>query len=139
MYSEAHTAPGSKRVLWAGRILSALAVLFLVFDAVIKVMVIPPVVDAFARLGVPAHLPVTIGILELTLILVYLTPRTSMLGAILLTGFLGGAMMLHLRVGDPLFSHILFPSYIGVMLWGGLFLREGRLRALIPLRSVGSQ
>jgi hypothetical protein len=120
--------------LWAGRIAAALAVLFLIFDAVIKLMVITPVVDSFARLGVPAHLPVVIGVLELTLLVLYLVPVTSVLGAILLTGFLGGATMLHVRVGDPLLSHILFPSYIGLLLWAGLWFRDRRLRELIPVR-----
>ncbi len=127
-----------RRMLWTGRALSAFAVLFLVFDATIKLLGIPPVVEAFARLGIPAALPVTIGLLELGCVMVYLLPHTAPLGAILLTGFLGGATMLHVRVGDPLATHILFPGYIGILLWGGLFLREPRLRALLPLRAMGS-
>jgi hypothetical protein len=125
--------------LWAGRILSGLAVAFLAFDFTIKLMVIAPVTEAFLRLGIPARLPVTIGALELICVAIYLIPATSVLGAILLTGFLGGAMMTHVRVGDPLVSHILFPGYVGLLLWGGLFLRESRLRSLIPVRTLVSR
>jgi hypothetical protein len=112
-----------------------LAAVFLIFDAVIKFVKPAPVVDAFAHLGWPLSSAVTIGILLLVCTSLYVIPRTSILGAILLTGYLGGAVATHLRVGDPLFSHILFPTYLGVMLWLGLYLREERLRALIPLRS----
>jgi hypothetical protein len=134
MQSTTETAVPTKR-LWVGRVLSALAVLFLIFDGVIKVMVIEPVVEASARLGLPVDVARGIGILELVCVAVYLIPRTSVLGAVLLTGFLGGAIAIHVRIGDPLFSHVLFPAYVGALLWGGLFLRDGRVRALIPLRS----
>jgi hypothetical protein len=125
----------SKKMLWVGRILSGLAVLFLLFDAVIKLMKIRAVAEAFAKLGYPEGVAVPIGILLLTCVVIYTIPRTSILGAILLTGYLGGAVATHVRVGDPLFSHVLFPTYVGLLLWGGLYLREERLRALIPLRS----
>jgi hypothetical protein len=125
----------SKKKLWTGNILSALAVLFLLFDSVIKLMKIAAVVESFAQLGIPDHLIVGIGILLLVCVLLYVIPRTSVLGAILLTGYLGGAIVIHLRVGDPLFSHVLFPVYVGALIWGGLYLREDRLRALVPLRS----
>jgi hypothetical protein len=134
MQSAPQTAVPKKR-LWAGYILSALAVLFLLFDGVIKLMHIAPVVQSFVQLGVPDRLAFGIGLLELVCVLLYVMPRTSVLGAILLTGYLGGAIVLHLRVGDPLFSHVLFPVYVGALIWGGLFLREDRLRALVPLRS----
>lgn len=134
MRSTTETAVPTKR-LWVGRVLSALAVLFLIFDGVIKVMVIEPVVEASARLGLPVDVARGIGILELVCVAVYLIPRTSVLGAVLLTGFLGGAIAIHVRIGDPLFSHVLFPAYVGALLWGGLFLREDRLRALLPVRS----
>ncbi|MFY9549722.1 MAG: DoxX family protein [Thermoanaerobaculia bacterium] len=134
MQSTTETAVPTKR-LWVGRVLSALAVLFLIFDGVIKVMVIEPVVEASARLGLPVDVARGIGILELVCVAVYLIPRTSVLGAVLLTGFLGGAIAIHVRIGDPLFSHVLFPAYVGALLWGGLFLREDRLRALLPVRS----
>lgn len=123
-------APASKAWRWAGSILTALPVLFLLFDSVIKLLKLDPVVESFARLGYPVSVARGIGLLELVLIAVYLTPRTSVLGAILLTGYLGGAVSTHVRVGDPLLSHILFPIYVGVLLWGGLLLRDHRLRAL---------
>ncbi|MGH7564326.1 MAG: DoxX family protein [Gemmatimonadota bacterium] len=133
--------PGSRsaspRQLWAGRIISALAVLFLLWDSVMKLMQPAVVLESMTRLGYPEGLAVGIGVLQLVCLAVYVFPRTSVLGAILLTGYLGGAVATHVRVGDPLFSHVLFPSYIGLLLWGGLFLRENRLRALIPLRSQG--
>ena len=122
-------------MLWAGRIMSALAVLFLLFDSVIKVMKLAPAVEGTTRLGYPESAVLGIGIIELVCLVVYVIPRTSVLGAILLTGYLGGAVATHLRVGDPLFSHVLFPTYLGVLLWGGLYVREPRLRALIPLRN----
>jgi hypothetical protein len=125
----------SRKGVWSGRILSGLVAVFLIFDAVIKFVKPAPVVDAFAHLGWPLSSAVMIGILLLVCTSLYVIPRTSILGAILLTGYLGGAVATHLRVGDPLFSHILFPTYLGVMLWLGLYLREERLRALIPLRS----
>ena len=123
-------SPLSKKPLWAGRIMSAVAALFLLFDATIKLMVIPPVVESFTRLGFPVHLSRGIGTLELVCLIVYVIPRTAIPGAILLTGFLGGAVVTHVRVGDPLLSHALFPVYIGALLWGGLLLR-GRLAALV--------
>ncbi len=118
----------SKTKLWAGRIISALPVLFLLFDSVIKLMEIAPVKESFTQLGYPVSLARGIGILELVCVAVYVIPRTSVLGAILLTGYLGGAVATHVRVGDPLFSHVLFPTYVGVLLWFGLYLREERLR-----------
>ena len=134
MQSALQTAPTSKKGLWTGRVISALAVLFLLFDAVIKLMKAPAVLEAFRRLGYPENLAPGIGILLLACIAVYVIPRTSVLGAILLTGYLGGAVATHVRVRDPFFSHILFPVYMGVLIWGGLFLRDHRLRAHIPLR-----
>jgi hypothetical protein len=135
MQSATQAAPVTNKVRWAGRILSGLAVLFLLFDSVIKLMKIAAVTESFARLGYPDSLALAIGLLELVCIALYVFPRTSVLGAILLTGFLGGAVATHVRVGDPLFSHVLFPTYVGALIWGGLFLREDRLRALIPTRS----
>ena len=124
----------SKKMLWAGRIISSLVVLFLLFDSAIKLMKLPPAVEGTILLGYPENLVFGIGIVELVCILVYVIPRTSVLGAILLTGYLGSAIATNLRVGNPLFTHVLFPIYVGVLVWGGLFLREERLRALIPLR-----
>ena len=137
MPSDTQTAPVSKTALWAGRIMSALVVMFLAFDIVIKFVkpAPPPVVEALAHLGWSLNLVPVLGILLLVSTALYAIPITSVLGAILLTGYLGGAIATHLRVSDPLFSHILFPTYLGVLLWGGLYLREPRLRALIPLRT----
>jgi heme exporter protein D len=123
-----------KKRVWAGYIMSALSVLFLLFDSVIKLMNIAPVVESFTQLGYPVRLAFGIGILELVCLAVYVIPRTSILGAILLTGYLGGAIATHVRIGSPLFTHILFPIYVGVLIWGGLLLRDDRLRALMPLR-----
>jgi hypothetical protein len=123
-------SPLSNTRRWAGRTLSAVAVLFLLFDATIKLMVIPPVVESFTRLGFPVDLSRAIGTLELACLIAYLIPRTAIPGAILLTGFLGGAVVTHVRVGDPLLSHALFPVYVGALVWGGLLLR-GRLAALV--------
>jgi hypothetical protein len=122
------------RLQWAGRIMGGIAVLFLLFDTIIKLMVIPPVVESMGQLGYPVRLAAGIGILELACIIVYLIPRTSTFGAILLTGYLGGAVASHVRVGNPLFSHVLFPIYVALLLWGALYVRSASLRALIPLR-----
>ena len=129
MFTE--TGARSKRLIWTGRIISGAAVLFLLFDGVIKLMVIDPVVESFTRLGYEVSISRGIGLLELVCLSVYLIPRTSILGAILLTGYLGGAVATHVRVGDPLFSNVLFPVYIGALIWGGLYLRDNRMRALL--------
>jgi len=110
-------------------------VLFLLFDAIIKLIKTRPVVEAFTNLGYPPDLAVPIGIVLLVCVALYVIPQTSVLGAIFLTGYLGGAVATHVRVGDPLISHVLFPTYVAAMIWGGLFFREDRLRALLPLRS----
>ena len=137
MPSDTQTAPVSKKSLWAGRIMSGLVIAFLAVDVVIKfVKPAPaPVLETFARLGWSLSLGPVLGMILLVSTALYVIPNTSVLGAILLTGYLGGAVATHFRVGDPLFSHILFPTYLGVLLWGGLYLREPRLRALLPLRS----
>jgi hypothetical protein len=129
------TAPVSSKQLWAGRIMSAVPVLFLLFDSVIKLMKIDAVVKGFGELGYSPDLAVGIGMLLLACVILYVIPPTSILGAILLTGYLGGAVATQVRVGNPLFSHVLFPTYVGALIWGGLYLREGGLRALLPLRS----
>ncbi len=128
------TAPVSKTQLWAGRIISALPVLFLLFDGVIHLTRIAPVVDSFNQLGYPIVLALGLGIIELVCVVLYVVPPTSVLGAILLTGYLGGAVASNLRIGAPLFSNALFPVYVGVLLCAGLYLRSNRLRALLPLR-----
>ncbi len=120
---------------WPGRALTALPVLFLAFDVTIKLMKIQPVVDSFTQLGIPVELARVVGTVELICLVLYCIPRTAVLGAMLLTGYLGGAVLTHLRIGSPLLSHTLFPIYIGIMLWGALWLRDQRVRALIPLRA----
>ncbi len=122
--------PSSSRVL-AGRIVSALPVLFLAFDTVIKLVKIEPVVESFKELGYPVSLARGIGLLELVCLLVYLVPRTAPIGAVLLTGYLGGAVATHVRVESPLLSHALFPLYVGALLWLGLYLRDRRVRAFL--------
>jgi DoxX-like family len=128
-------APVSTLRLWSGRILTALPVLFMIFDSVIKLMNIEPVTDSFAKLGYPTTIAVAIGLLEAVCLALYVVPRTSVLGAILLTGYLGGAIATHVRVASPLLTHVFFPVYVAALLWAGLFLRENRLRALLPLRT----
>jgi DoxX-like family len=134
MESSAQSAPVSNKRLWAGRIMSALPVLFLLFDGVIHIMRIPPVVEAFAKLGYSISLAIPLGIIEIVCIVLYVIPRTSVLGAVLLTGYLGGAVATNLRTGAPFFSNVLFPVYVGVLLWGGLYLRDNALRAVFPVR-----
>jgi hypothetical protein len=128
------TAPTSKAMLWTGRIMSGVVVLFLLFDGTTKLIKIAPVVEAQALLGYPDELSRVIGGIVLVCAILYAFPRTSVLGAILLTGLLGGAIASHLRIGSPIFSHTLFGAYLGLLAWGGLFLQDARLRALIPLR-----
>lgn len=132
MQSDTHAAPASKKRLWAGRMISALFVLFLLFDSILKVLQLPPAVEGTAKLGYPTSVVLGIGIVELVCVVLYIIPRTSILGAILLTGYLGGATASQVRLEDPWF---LFPVGVGVSIWAGLLLREDRLRGLIPLRS----
>jgi hypothetical protein len=133
MQSTTLTATVGTRRLWIGRIMSALAVLFLLFDSIVKILGLPVAVDATTELGYRVGIVGGIGILELICLLIYVVPRTATLGAVLLTGYLGGAVASQLRVGHPLFSHVLFPIYVAVFIWGGLFIRDGRLRALVAL------
>ena len=129
------TAPSKSRLL-TGRILTTLTVLFLILDIAFKfIRPIPPqVLQSMAQLGFQTSLLTAIGILLLLCTALYVIPATSVLGAVLLTGYLGGAVSVHLRVGNPLFGNILFPVYVGVLMWAGLCLRETRLLALLPLR-----
>lgn len=124
----------SKSALWTGRIMSGLVVAFLLMDGVMKFLKPAAVVKGMADVQWPMSLSVPLGIILLTCVVIYVIPRTSVLGAILLTGYLGGAVATHLRIGDPLFSHILAPVYFGILIWGGLYFRDTRLRALIPFR-----
>ena len=124
----------SKRQIWTGRILGGIAVLFLTMDTVFK-LVAPAAMaaEATAQLGYPPHLLPVIGVIEAILLVIYLIPRTSVFGALLWTGYLGGAIATHFRIGNPLFTHQLFPIYIATLLWLGLWLRDRRLRAVLPL------
>jgi hypothetical protein len=123
------------KMLWTGRIMSALVVLLLLMDGVMKLVNPAPVVEGMTKLGYPLSLTSVIGIVLLVCVFVFAIPRTSVLGAILLTGYLGGAVASELRVGLPLLSDVLAPVYMGVLIWGGLFLRDRRLRALIAVGS----
>jgi hypothetical protein len=120
----------SKKLLWTGRIMSAVPVLMLIMSAVMKLAKPQPVVDGFVHLGFPLSMVAGLGILELLCTAVYLVPATSILGAILLTGYMGGATVTTLRVGDAYYG----PVILGIMVWGGLYLRDPRLRALLPFR-----
>ena len=130
------TGPVSPGALWTGRVLSGLIVLFMIFDGVIKLPPLDVVTQAMTPLGWPSDPSVArmLGIVGLISTALYALPRTSALGAILLTAYMGGAIATHLRVGSPLFSHTLFGVYLGIILWAGLFLRDPRMRALIPFR-----
>src|SRR6267142_1957845 len=133
MHISSQTAPVSRKKLWAGRIISALPILFLLIDGVMKLIKPLIVMTATVELGYRETVIVPLGVLLLTSTILYAVPRTSVLGAILLTGYLGGAVATNVRVGTPLFSHLLFPVYLGVLIWLGLYLRDARLRALLPL------
>ena len=134
MQTNVPTAAISNTAIWAGRIISAVVILFLLADGGMKLIPLDIVVEATGQLGYPVSIARTLGILTLVCTILYAIPQTSVLGAILLTGYLGGAIASHLRIDSPLFSHVLFGVYLGLMIWGGLYLRDGRLRALIPLR-----
>jgi hypothetical protein len=134
MQTTDQTAPISNAALWTGRVMSGLVIAFLLIDGGMKLVPFDVVIEASAQLGLPAHLARTLGVIILVCTLLYAFPKTAVLGAILLTGLLGGTVATHLRVGSPIFTHMLFGVYLGLMLWGGLYLRDPRLRALIPLQ-----
>ena len=127
------TSPLAKTI-WIGRVLSALAVLFLLFDSVVKLLQLPVAMDGTTQLGYPGSVVFGIGLVELVCLVLYVIPQTSVFGAILFTGYLGGAIATHVRIGSPLFTHILFPIYVALLIWGGLYARDERLRSLIPIR-----
>src|SRR6202165_1262125 len=124
------TAGVSKKRLWASRIISGVVVLFLLFDSITKLITIKPVVDGMRQLGYPVPLAPVIGAILLICVVLYVIPRTAPLGAILLTGYLGGAVASQLRLEMPLFGYTLFPIYVAILAWGGLYLRDSRVRAL---------
>jgi hypothetical protein len=135
MQAAAQITPASNWALWIGRLLSSLVILFLLVDGAMKLVPLDIVVQTSEQLGYPgtAAMARTLGILTLVCTALYAFPRTAVLGAILLTGYLGGAIATHLRAGSPVFTHLLFGFYLGLMVWGGLYLRDARLRALIPV------
>ena len=114
-------------------VLTTLAALFLTLDTVMKLLRLAPAVEGTVALGYPEHTVALIGVIELVCLVLYLVPQTAVIGAVVMTGYLGGAIATHVRLGNPLLSHTLFPIYVAVMVWGGLYLREPRLRALLPL------
>lgn len=121
-------AAAANRTRWLGRILTGIAIVFLAMDTVIKLVGASVAVDGTVQLGYGAHQVITIGMLELLGLLLYLVPRTATLGVVILTGYLGGAIASNLRLELPLFSHVLFPTYVAALLWGGLYLRDARVR-----------
>ncbi len=135
MQANSLPAQSLKATLWIGRIMSALPALFLLVDGVMKLVKPKFVVDATVQLGYPENVIVGLGIVVLACTIIYLIPRTAVLGAILLTGYLGGAVATHVRTEEGLFP-ICFPVVFGALLWGGLYLRDARLRTLVPLRET---
>ena len=131
------TTPAERpRRYWIGWGMSGLAIAFMLMDAIMKLLVLPVVLESGAPLGfVGTGMARGLGAVLLICTVLYAVPQTAALGAILLTGFLGGAVATHVRVGSPLFTHILFGVYLGVLVWGGLHLRDGRVRMLLPLRT----
>jgi hypothetical protein len=129
----AEAASASSGLVWTGRALSGLVVLFLLFDGAIKLVPLQVVIDTVIPLGWPAEAVTwrALGVVLITATLLYAHPRTAFPGAILITAYLGGAVAAHVRVGSPLFSHILFGVYVGIALWAGLWLRDPRIRALL--------
>lgn len=128
-----NTVP-SKKAVWTGRIVSTLAVLFLLFDSTIKLIKHPAAIQGTMRLGYPVASIVPIGVILLLCTILYVVPQTAVLGAVLLTGYLGGAVASNVRVSNPLLGYTLFPVYFGVLVWAGLLLRDRRLRLLFPVR-----
>jgi hypothetical protein len=128
------TARVSSATLWTGRTIYTLAALFLLFDGGMKVLKLVPAIEGTVQLGYPESVVFGIGVVQLVCLALYVIPQTSIFGAILLTGYLGGAIATHVRVGNPLFTHVLFPVYVAVLIWGALFLRDARLRRLVPVR-----
>lgn len=121
---------------WAGRTLSALAVTFLLFDSVAKLLEVQPVIEGTTSLGYSRDIVFTLGVILLACVLAYVVPQTAVLGALLLTAYLGGAVATQVRVEAPLFTHVLFPTYVAAFVWGGLLLRDARLRTFLPIRSA---
>ena len=130
------TIHNPKSMTIAGAVLSGLVVLFLILDSLIKLVPLAVVTETLVALGYPPSENIArgLGLLTLACVALYVVPRTSLLGAVLLTGYLGGAMATHLRIGSPVFTHLLFGLYLGLLIWGGLWLRDPRVRAMAPYR-----
>ena len=135
--SDQSRAPAARNArYWVGWAMSGLVIAFLLMDATMKLLVLPAVTEAGASLGFPgADMARGLGVTLLACTVLYTVPQTTVLGAMLLTAYLGGAVASQVRVGTPLFSHVLFGVYLGVLIWGGLWLRDPRVRALVPLRA----
>jgi hypothetical protein len=129
----ADTAPTAKPMLWTGRALTGVFTAFMAMDIAIKLVGMKVVDDTMVQMGWPTTLSRPIGVMELICVALYLFPRTSVIGAVLMTAILGGAVATHVRIGDPLFSHILLGVYLGLFMWGGLYLRDARVRRVMPL------
>jgi len=136
MFLDYQTPPVSvsKKLVWTGRIISVLPALMLIFSATMKLLKLPAVVTGFDHLGYPQRLVLPLGMLEISCAIIYLIPRTAVLGAILMTGYLGGAIATHVRLGEPFVLQFL----LGVLVWLGLLLRDSRLRPLLPLRNLSN-
>jgi hypothetical protein len=129
------TSSISRGALWTGRVMSGLVIAFLLMDGAMKLIPLQVVIDTSQQMAIPLDIIRTLGVLTLAGTLLYAWPRTSVLGAIILTGYLGGAIYAHFRLADPLFTHTLFGVYLGLLIWGGLYLRDPRVRALIPFHA----
>jgi hypothetical protein len=135
MQTLVQTPPLSNAAVWPGRVMSGLVIVFLLLDGAMKLVPLDIVLTTSEQMGIPGSLARPLGVITLLCTILYAFPRTSVLGAILLTGYMGGAIASHLRLGDPLLTHTLFGLYLGLLAWGGLYLRSPRLRALIPLQA----
>ena len=136
MKSYTSTATASKKKVIIGRIMSGIAVSFMLFDSITKILKTPQVMQASVKLGYPENTIPIIGLILLVLTIIYIIPRTSIFGAILLTGYLGGAVASNLRIMNPLFSNTLFPIYFAVLVWGGIYLRDNFISQFIPFRKM---
>jgi hypothetical protein len=129
--AQASSIATSRSALITGRVLSGIAVLFLTMDAAMKLFQVAPAVEGTVELGYQPNVLIWLGVLQAACLILYLIPRTAVFGAVLWTGYLGGAIATHVRIENPLFTHILFPIYVAMFLWGGLYLRDWRVRAMI--------
>ena len=139
MKSDTSSASVSEKKVIIGRIMSGIAVLFMLFDSITKILKTPQVMQASVKLGYPENTIPIIGLILLVLTIIYIIPRTSIFGAILLTGYLGGAVASNLRIMNPLFSNTLFPIYFAILVWGGIYLRDNFISQFVPFRKTESK